>query len=87
MFRTRQPLRRYFGAKLSHTEYQSTDDGVEKVTVDDCSELPPCSDFDLELNLRAGENVKEVSTILLNNGKVNLNVNKPETAKEQNDEE
>lgn len=87
MFRTRQPLKRYFGAKLSHSEYQTTDDGVEKVTIDDCSELPPCSDFDLELNLRAGENVKEMSTILLNNGKVNLNIKQAEAPKEGNDEE
>ena len=75
MFRTRQPLRKHHGCgSLSHTELQATDDGVRLVTVDDCEALPPVSDYDLELNLRSGENLKEVSSILLNHGRVNLDV-------------
>lgn len=75
MFRERQPLRKYHGCSgFYHTELQSTDNGVRVVTVDDCEKLPPVSDFDLELNLRSGENLKEVSSIIMNHGRVNLDV-------------
>lgn len=81
MFRTRQPLRKYHGCSgMSHTELQATDNGVRFVTVDDCEALPPVSDFDLELNLRSGENLKEVSSIIINHGRVNIDaVEKPKT--------
>ena len=80
MFRTRQPLRKFHGCgSLSHVEFQATDDGVRLVTVNDCEALPPVSDYDLELNLRSGENLKEVSSIVLNHGRVNLS----ETTKEE----
>lgn len=85
MFRQRQPLRKFHGCGgLSHTELTSSDDGVRVVVVDDCVELPPVSDFDLELNLRSGENVKEVSSIIINRGRVNMDV--AEKQKEQENE-
>ena len=75
MFRQRQPLRKFHGCGgLSHTELTSSEDGVRVVVVDDCEDLPPVSDFDLELNLRSGENVKEVSSIILNHGRVSMDV-------------
>lgn len=81
MFRERQPLRKYHGCGgMSHIELQATDDGVRFVTVDDCEQLPPVSDYDLELNLRSGENLKEVSSIIINHGRVNIDaVEKPKT--------
>lgn len=90
MFRQRQPLRKFHGCGgLSHTELTSSDDGVRVVVVDDCTDLPPVSDFDLELNLRSGENVKEVSSIILNRGRVNMDVaeKQKEQENEVNDEE
>lgn len=90
MFRQRQPLRKFHGCGgLSHTELTSSDDGVRVVVVDDCADLPPVSDFDLELNLRSGENVKEVSSIIINRGRVNMDVaeKQKEQENEVNDEE
>lgn len=72
MFRTRQPLRKYIGAPLSHSEVRRGDNGLERVDVSDCDKLPPVEDFDLDLNIRAGENLKEVSAILVNHGAVNV---------------
>lgn len=76
MFRERQKLPQYFGAPVSHTEFQDKDGEVERVRVDDCSTLPPVGDYDLELNLRAGENLKEVSSVIINHGRVNMSVTK-----------
>lgn len=65
MFRLRQPLRRYCGGALSHTELQVGKNGkVIPVLVDDCKPLDPISDFDLETNLRAGENLREMSAVI-----------------------
>lgn len=65
MFRLRQSLRRYCGGALSHTEYQLGKNGeVIPVVVNDCKPLAPLSDFDLETNLRAGENLREMSSII-----------------------
>lgn len=76
MFRERQKLRVYFAAPLSHTEFQENNGEVERVRVNDCTALPPVGDFDLELNLRAGENLKEVSSVIFNHGRVNLSTTK-----------
>lgn len=65
MFRLRQPLRRYCGGALSHTEYQAGKNGkVIPVLVDDCEPLVPLGDFDLETNLRAGENLRAMSSVI-----------------------
>lgn len=88
MFRERQRLIQSFGAPLNHSEYQENNGEVERVRVDDCSKLPPVGDYDLELNIRAGENLKEVSSVIMNHGRVNLSViKKPEApVKEQEGE-
>lgn len=72
MFRARQPLRKYCAAPLSHVEYSSNDNGVERKIVSDCGKLDPVSDYDLELNIRAGENLKETSTIVTRRGRLNF---------------
>lgn len=76
MFRERQSLRKYCAAPLSHVEYTSNDSGIaERKIVSDCGKLDPVSDYDLELNLRAGENLKETSTILTRRGRLNIEQN------------
>ena len=73
MFRTRQPLRKYIGAPLTHSEVRAGKNGeLERVDISDCDKLPPVEDFDLDLNIRAGENLKEVSSVLMNHGTVNV---------------
>lgn len=72
MFRQRQPLRKYVGASLTHSEVRNNGKGLERVEVSDCDKLPPVEDFDLDLNIAAGENLNEVSSILMNRGTVNV---------------
>lgn len=65
MFRLRQPLRRYCGGALYHTELQAGKNGnVVPVLVDDTESLSPIGDYDLDTNLRAGENLREVSSVI-----------------------
>lgn len=65
MFRNREPLRVVPSTPLTHQEWCKNNQGKgEFRNINDCGWLCDSEDFDLEVQQRAGENLKEVSTIL-----------------------
>lgn len=65
MFRNREPLRITPSTSLTHQEWCKNDQGKgEFCNINDCGWLGDPEDYDLEVQQRAGENLKEVSTIL-----------------------
>ena len=91
-FRARQPLPRYCGCRLSHAEFITNEDGETAQTiVDDCKELPPVEDFDLELAQKSGENLREVSTTIINHGRINfkekpVEIDEPDISEQNNND-
>lgn len=67
MFRCREPLRKVSCAGIvRHAEVMTNESTgkAELALVNDCEPLQPVEDFDFDLQSRAGENVKEVSTLI-----------------------
>lgn len=70
--------------KLTHKEWRTTDNGVERVTVQDCRFLCDPEDFDLEVLQRSGENLKAVPTCLKAGGIV---FNDPQNVENKNNDD